>query len=331
MNDSTLADNRSGGDGGAIDNLFATVVLRNSTVNGNSARRDGGAIENFFATVELVNTTVSGNTAGRFGGAIDNYSGGTLKATNATVVLNRADADGDGSGTGGGVYNFNASSIATLNNTLVAGNLIGAADTETPNDLTGVPVDVDSSHNLTGDSATSGGLVHGENGNIVGNAGGGTIAIGEVIDTNLTNNGGLTQTHALLLGSPAVDGGANSLVTSSTDQTGSVRILDGNADGLATVDIGAVELRTTSGLFVYLEDQVETLGESDVLNSGQEVSLSTILTQARTQASNGNAAANMALLQAFIHRTEKLFEMGVLSEQEYEALTGAANLLLQEL
>jgi predicted outer membrane repeat protein len=327
MTDSTLADNRSGGDGGAIDNLFATVVLRNSTVNGNSARRDGGAIENFFATVELVNTTVSGNTAGRFGGAIDNYSGGTLKAANATVVLNRADADGDGSGIGGGVYNLDSSSIATLNNTLLAGNLVGTADVETPNDLAGEPVELASQHNLIGDSGTSGGLLDGENGNIVGNAGTGTIDIGTIIDTNLTNNGSLTQTHALLLGSPAVDGGANSLVTSSTDQTGFIRILDGNSDGLAIVDIGAVELRTTSGLFVYLEDQVKALGESDVLNTGQEVSLSRILTQARTQASNGNVAASAALLEAFIHRTEKLYESGVLSAQEYEALAGAVDIL----
>jgi hypothetical protein len=79
----------------------------------------------------------------------------------------------------------------------------------------------------------------------------------------------------------------------------------------------------------YLEDQVEALGESGVLNNGQDVSLSRILTQARSQASRGNAAATEALLQAFIDRTERLFEMGVLGEQEFEALTGAANILLE--
>jgi hypothetical protein len=251
-----------------------------------------------------------------------------VKAKNATIVMNRADADGDGEGNGGGIFNLDDSSISTLHNTLLGGNLVGAIGNNVANEIGGAAADVDSSHNLVGDSATAGGLQHGVNGNIVGNAGSGTIAIGSVIDTNLADNGGSTKTHALLPGSLAVDGGINSLVTSSTDQTGFLRVLDGNADGSAIVDIGAVELRTTSGLFDYLEDQVEALGEADVLNRGQEVSLSSQLTQARTQASRGNAAASRALLEAFISRTERLFEMGVLSEPEQEALTDVANALL---
>ncbi len=50
----------------------------------------------------------------------------------------------------------------------------------------------------------------------------------------LANNGGPTQTHALLATSPAINGGNNAFAT-ATDQRGFVRILS------STVDIGAYE------------------------------------------------------------------------------------------
>ena len=66
----------------------------------------------------------------------------------------------------------------------------------------------------------------------------------------LQDNGGPTPTHALLLGSPAVDAGTNALAVDPfngsallTDQRGSgfPRIVDGNGDGSAIVDLGAFE------------------------------------------------------------------------------------------
>ena len=107
------------------------MILKDSTVSGNSARWDGGAIENYYATVELFNSTISGNSAGGLGGAIDNW-GGTVESTNSTIVMNRADADGNGSGSGGGIYNYKPSSVTLLNNTLLAGNLLGAGGQRQP-------------------------------------------------------------------------------------------------------------------------------------------------------------------------------------------------------
>src|SRR5262249_44806580 len=71
-----------------------------------------------------------------------------------------------------------------------------------------------------------------------------------VADPNLgplQNNGGPTETHALLAGSPAIDAGdrggcrdnLGALLT--TDQRGFRRTVDGNRDGTARCDIGAVE------------------------------------------------------------------------------------------
>ena len=53
----------------------------------------------------------------------------------------------------------------------------------------------------------------------------------------LTNNGGPTQTIALLPGSPAVDAGSNALDGLEFDQRGLARVFNG------TIDIGAYELQ----------------------------------------------------------------------------------------
>ena len=190
---------------------------------------------------------MSGNSAGHSGGAIDNDSA-TLKLTNSTLTGNRADADGDGSGTGGGVYHTPSSyySDPLLNNTIVAGNLRSAVGSDSPDDVSvsgSGTLDAGSSHNLIGDAATAGGLTQGINGNIVGNAGTGTIDITTVLDTALADNGGPTLTHALVPGGLAVNAGDNSKAVDANgnpldhDQRGEgfARIVDG------TVDIGAFE------------------------------------------------------------------------------------------
>jgi len=56
----------------------------------------------------------------------------------------------------------------------------------------------------------------------------------------LQDNGGPTETHALLPGSPAIDAGDNTACP-ATDQRGWARPADGDGDGTAVCDIGAVE------------------------------------------------------------------------------------------
>jgi len=126
----------------------------------------------------------------------------------------------------------------------VAGNFNENGATDAPDDIFGT-VNAASSFNLIGDSATAGGLTHGTNSNIVGNAGSGTI---DARLGALANNGGSTETHALLAGSPALDAGSNTVsdgASLTTDQrgTGFLRKRDAatDADTTQTVDIGAFE------------------------------------------------------------------------------------------
>ena len=127
----------------------------------------------------------------------------------------------------------------TLTNSIVSGNAGVEKSTMSGGDIFGSLNAATSRNNLIGNAAYAGGLTNGVNGNIVGVADPGLGA--------LANNGGPTETCALLSYSPAINAGDNSLIpidpsTGSpftTDQTGAPRIFNG------TVDIGAVEFQAT--------------------------------------------------------------------------------------
>ncbi len=198
--------------GGGIFNS-ASLTVSNSTFSGNQSGFGGGIYNTGTAVVNQ--STFSGNTPVRGGGI---YSSGTLTVTSSTIAGNIAQL------TGGGIQNLGT---LTLANTIVAGNLVGS----TPSDLVGT-AGPGSTFNLIGDVNTAGGLVNGVNGNLVG------------IDPKLgalADNGGPTQTMALLPFSPALEAGSNALVPAgvTTDQRGAgfTRIRG------AVVDIGAYEIQ----------------------------------------------------------------------------------------
>ena len=83
----------------------------------------------------------------------------------------------------------------------------------------------------------------------------------------LADNGGPTETHALLAGSPAIDAGLEvctdpeGLAALTTDQRGVARPMDGDGEGTAACDIGAYEVEaqveeTTPSLDHYLSYEV---------------------------------------------------------------------------
>ncbi|HMG74860.1 MAG TPA: LamG-like jellyroll fold domain-containing protein [Pyrinomonadaceae bacterium] len=256
LNNSTVSGNSAdSGGGGGIDNggsgrrtvANSMLTLTNSTISGNFAGHAGGGIRSRGILI-LTNSTVSCNLANNNGGGIHSDSG-TSTINNSTIANNVAGFDCDNEGgdcSGGGI--FNNGSTVTLRNTIVAGNF--NADSNTSDDVSGA-VDASSSSNLIGDGTNMSGITDADgNHNQVGSS-------GSPIDPGLgplADNGGPTQTHALLIGSPAIDKGDNCFVDNTcsggvlltTDQRGSgfTRKADGNGDSSATVDIGAFEVQT---------------------------------------------------------------------------------------
>jgi len=217
----SAVSNNSATFGGGIYNA-GTLIVSNSTVSNNSGQ-DGGGINNSL-TLIVSNSTVSNNIASSRGAGIFNGAS-TMTVGNSTITGNRAN------GGGGGIFFLPGDT--TVNNTIVAGNFAGA----TPSEMAGGPASA--SHNLIGDAGSAGGILNGNNGNIVG------VAVNNVLDPTLAFNGGPTQTHKLVTNSPALNAGDNALALDAsnnpltTDQRGPgfPRIVGG------TVDIGAFELQ----------------------------------------------------------------------------------------
>ncbi len=247
-------------EGGGIYN-GGTLTVINSTISGNNSAtfEGGGIVNNAVGVLNIINSTVSGNNAATDGGGI--WNGNTLTVINSTISNNRADLDNNASGTGGGI--FINGGTAVLRNTIVAGNFNEDGVTDSRDDING-PLDAAGINNLIGDGTNMTGISNADaNSNQVGSSGSPIDAMLGV----LANNGGVTFTHALLPGSPAIDAGDNTAATNAsltTDQrgTGFPRIADSaDLDTTATVDIGAFELHPS------IEDIQDTSTNEDTVKN----------------------------------------------------------------
>ncbi len=208
--------------GGAIANSAGTVNITGSTLSnnscsanfGNSGAINNGPLTGFPATVRLTNTTVSGNTGFFFGGI---KTGSGFSAVGTLILSNCTVTNNNPVGLsitpGSGTV---PNPATTVRNSIIAGNIGG---------------DVGGPVSSLAFSITSG------------NPGIGPLA----------NNGGPTLTHALQLGSPAIDGGDPAGCTDalgnplSVDQRGVFRPQDGDGNGSFICDIGAVESNDCNG------------------------------------------------------------------------------------
>ncbi|MEM0897145.1 MAG: choice-of-anchor Q domain-containing protein, partial [Verrucomicrobiota bacterium] len=211
----TLTRGNSLVNGGSIINngeLNATAC----TFTENAATDAGGAIwANGSAVTNLTSNTFSSNEAGTQGGAL--FLSGNAILLHNTLTKNNATTQGGGIFTAGGT--------TSAQNTIIAGNTA-----PTNSDVTGTVSS--NGGNLVGDGAGSTGFTHATD-----QVGTSLAPIDPVIGP-LAMNGGPTMTHALWVGSPAIDGGRN-LNIPVTDQRGLDRI---NDEG--DPDIGAYEHQT---------------------------------------------------------------------------------------
>jgi VCBS repeat-containing protein/predicted outer membrane repeat protein len=292
INNCRFTNNSASNSGGAIyvGASGAVTNISNSTFTGNSSQ-SGGAIAN-HQYMTILNSTFSANQAGApgdsvgQGGAIDNNGGGNLTISNSTLSGNSAVFGGavsnfqtlkifsstiagnSGTSQGGGLATSNLGTL-TLENTIVANNSTNG----TGPDVNGAVLSL--GHNLIGNTASSTGFSA-------------TLADRLNVDPKLAalaDNGGPTQTMALLAGSPAINA-ANTATAATTDQRGVSR-----PQGPAA-DIGAFEAPGNQA----------PVANNQTLNTNED----TLLNSAVTATDADGEALTFALVAGPAHGTVQL-------------------------
>lgn len=238
IQDSALVNNRARYGGGAIGNSDGTVTILRSTLSGNSVLVDdgrgsgGGAVfsniadnsdvnrnNNDFNRLTISNSTISGNTAATVGGGVYVRRGQAL--IEDSTITNNIAVQGSGVAARGFVGENESNTVAAIGNSIVSGNS-GNNDVDLIVDVVGEGINTFESRGF----------------NLIGGGGSaGAFNNNDILSTQpglgpLADNGGPTQTHALLPNSPALNAGRTE---AATDQRGELRD--------DTPDIGAFELQ----------------------------------------------------------------------------------------
>jgi hypothetical protein len=219
-----------GGEGGGgiyVQGNAAASVL-DSTIANNQAQDTGGGVLVSRGSFRATNSTLSGNSAGDMAGAIYMSDGTVLMLANSTIAANASTL-------GAAVEVTNAMPTITIVDTIIAGNQPvpdiesnpGGASWDISYSIIGQPGTI----TLVGAGNQTGGAVPPPFG------AGGWLG-------PLQDNGGPTQTHALLTNvpNPAVDAGDPAFSGLAYDQRGPpfLRVRNGR------VDVGAYEVQVGS-------------------------------------------------------------------------------------
>jgi hypothetical protein len=232
INNSTLSGNKAvGGPAYWVPTYSGAFTYSGGNGMGGGIYMDAGTLSINSSTI-ADNEAIGGSTAGvefagnSLGGGLY-IAGGTVSINNSTFAGNQAVGGagpviGPGKGYGGGIYNAAGPGALQMHDTIVANNTADVGP-----DLYGSVTSL--GYNLFGNSA-----------------GGSGFAASDLLSVNpqlgpLQNNGGPTQTMALLSGSPAIDAGDNSNAPANDQRgPGFPRIVNG------TIDIGAFEVQNGS-------------------------------------------------------------------------------------
>ena len=251
IDQSTISGNSTTGAnsvGGGVTVGGGNLTITNSTISGNSTTGSGAGIafdgNTFVATV--TNSTISGNTTPGSGGGIANFAG-TLNLNHSTVTENTAAAD-----RGSGLASFETNAVLTVVSNVFSSIIAGNTNSDVDHLFVSGPT-------APTETVFSGGFNLIGTGNVPDRFTGPNDQTG-VIDprlASLADNGGPTETHALLSGSPAIDGGDVS-ATETTDQRGAgfPRLIG------SRVDIGAFEAPAVVELSIAATDASKAEGDA---------------------------------------------------------------------
>ena len=187
---STIADHNGGSNVGILVES-GTLEVKNSTISNNQAdQAQSGIIVSPETTANISNSTIANNEA-RSNAGIENF--GTVNLSNSTIANNTGGLGG------GGLRNFGTANVTS---TIVANNTSPGLG-----DVSGDGEFISGGNNLIGDAIEVEGLSDSDITNVDPQSG------------ELQDNGGATETIALLDSSPAIDAGSNPN-NLATDQRG---------------------------------------------------------------------------------------------------------------
>lgn len=232
---SLISDNNALLGGGGISNIAtanivssAVTTVTNSTVTLNNTLAEAGGVSNVGGTVNLINDTISHNSSTLTGGGVVNVAGllglGVTNVRNTIIAYNNAVIVG-------GILNLSDDVLGIFNS--LGNNLIG--------NLFGLSVGFQASVFI---GITP---VPNVNGDIVGSISVGTFAIDPLLGP-LQDNGGPTNTRAVLPGSPAINRGNNCVGTDTCANDPSPNTLpealltDQRSTGFPRINNGIVEI-----------------------------------------------------------------------------------------
>lgn len=225
-------ENQTAKGGAAILNIGGLTITRSLFAQNSSFERGGAIVSASGSTTNITNTTFSQNFSTGDGGAI--WNAGNLLLVNCTISNNLVN------GNARSIFNDSTGTVNVLNT--IIGSDVGSASIPS---LSGAFISL--GNNIITDARSSTGFVNGVNNDQVSDGN----AINPLLG-NLADNGGQTDTRALLPGSPAINAGNSCVWNGSCPSLGqTVRLHWDQRRGFLrggffdAVDVGAYEI--TSG------------------------------------------------------------------------------------
>ena len=211
---SSFSQNVAGSRGGAVNNLGATQYISTTFSTNTAVSRGGSLFNENSATSTLINTSIIRNVAASRGGGIYSESalttrlGNSILESNSTTARVPANNATIGREMFGGVQSLGYNFIQVLDRRYTAGTSAGLLTSDR------------FGRDATPLTTLTSGL---------------TYSVGTGIGV-----------HPLQPTKPAVDGGSNALypytpLLQQQDGVGNPRLIEGNRDGIVTIDAGAVE------------------------------------------------------------------------------------------